>query len=364
MAAVNDTQKARELAAALTFVDGMFAHSQDALIVFDAELRFLRWSPAAESVTQVSSASALGDKAATLFPALNTSEEKSCFAQALRGLYSSVERSVWTHAHTYYAPLLASDGSVLGGYAVAKAEAHLQRATPESEQIGQLSRANAELERFAYVAAHDLQEPVRMVASYTRLLSDKLAASLDPTMGRYLELALDGALRMRALIDGLLAVARVQGADPKDKETVSIDQVVSEALALLSLAITESQAQVTRSSLPSVPGKRVLLVQLFQNLIANALKFRGVDPPRIEISCEQSSSAEWVFHVQDNGIGLAMEHAERAFHLLQRVHSRKRYPGSGVGLTLCKEVVELHGGRISLSSEPGSGTRISFTLKT
>jgi signal transduction histidine kinase len=347
-----------DLSHVLGFFDGVFAGSRDAAIAFDRELRLVRMNATAESMTRLSAQAVLGTSVLELFPTLAVQPERACFEQVLRGLYAQSELSVWSGKPTHYTPLHAGDGAVVGGVAVAKVDDDLQQA------LESMTRTNAELERFAYVAAHDLQEPVRMVASYTRLIAGTLGPSLDEPSRGYLAHALDGALRMRALIDGLLAVARVPSLGAASQPCLSLDEVVSEALCLLSLAVEESAAKVTTCALPSVPGTRVLLVQLFQNLLENALKFRGTEPPHITIGYEASGPQEWLFHVQDNGIGMPMEHAERAFHLLQRVHSRKRYPGSGLGLALCKEVVTHHGGRIWLSSEVGRGTRVSFTLRS
>jgi len=226
-----------------------------------------------------------------------------------------------------------------------------------------LKQSNTELERFAYAASHDLQEPLRMVASYTGLLAEKYQDSLDEQAHKYIAFAVDGAVRMRALIDGLLAVSRLQQAEEAARERVPCNDAVQQALANLDLAVVESGARLTVEALPTIYGHRAQLVQLFQNLIANALKFRGDEAPEIQIRAERIGASEWCFSIQDNGIGLQMEHAERAFVLFQRLHSRRRFPGNGIGLALCRHVVEFHDGRIWIASQVGVGTTVHFTLK-
>jgi len=226
-----------------------------------------------------------------------------------------------------------------------------------------LQQSNTELERFAYAASHDLQEPLRMVASYTGLLAEKYQDSLDDQAKKYIAFAVDGAVRMRALIDGLLAVSRLRQAGDAVIESVSCDDAVRQALANLDLAVVESEARVTVDPLPTIAGHAAQIVQLFQNLLSNALKFRGTTPPVIHVRAERHGAREWCISIQDNGVGFPMEHAERAFALFQRLHSRRRFPGNGIGLALCRHVVELHHGRIWLTSEVGVGTTVEFTLR-
>jgi signal transduction histidine kinase len=223
-----------------------------------------------------------------------------------------------------------------------------------------LQRANDELQQFAYVASHDLQEPLRMVTSYVQLLARRYHGQLDADAEEMIGYVVDGAQRMRALIADLLAYARVEAQGAQLTETDG-EAVLAQALQDLQLAVAESGAEVTHDPLPTVTAVPGQLRQLFENLLSNALKFRGTAPPRVHLSA-QRQGAEWLFSVRDNGIGLDPKQAERIFQMFQRVHTRKAYPGTGIGLALCKKIVERHGGRIWVESEPGRGTTFFFTL--
>jgi light-regulated signal transduction histidine kinase (bacteriophytochrome) len=237
---------------------------------------------------------------------------------------------------------------------LARSEARLRRLSEE------LERSNAELEQFAYEASHDLQEPLRMVASYTALLGETYKGKLGPDADKYIGYAVDGARRMQALINDLLQYSRV-GRKQGALAAVSMNAAFEQALVNLQAAIWDSAATVTRDDLPSVRGDQVLLTQVFQNLVGNAVKFRGTAPPAVHVSAVRSGS-EWVFSVRDNGIGFDPRYAERIFVLFQRLHGRDRYQGTGIGLAVCKKVIERHGGRIWAESKPGQGSTFSFTI--
>lgn len=225
----------------------------------------------------------------------------------------------------------------------------------------ELARSNAELEQFAYVASHDLQEPLRMVASFTQLLARRYGDKLDEEAVEFIDFAVDGVRRMQALINDLLAFSRV-GTRGLPFEPVDTAKVVDRVLASLGPAIEESGARVTAGTLPVISGDAVQLDQVFQNLIANALKFRKPDvPPEVSVTARRGIE-EWIFSISDNGIGIAPEYAERVFILFQRLHSRTEYPGTGIGLAICKKIVERHGGRIWFDSTPGKGTTFVFSI--
>ncbi len=229
-----------------------------------------------------------------------------------------------------------------------------------AEYAEDLKRSNAELEQFAYVASHDLQEPLRMVASFTQLLAKRYQGKLDKNADEYIAYAVDGATRMQQLLHDLLAYSRV-GTRSKPFAPVNANLVFNQARANLLSAIEESHAQVTSGPLPTVWGDDVQLVQLFQNLLANALKFRIDQPPVIQISA-RDGEGQWIFSVQDSGIGIAPEHQDRIFLIFQRLHHRSEYRGTGIGLALCKKIVERHGGRMWVESEASHGATFYFTL--
>jgi light-regulated signal transduction histidine kinase (bacteriophytochrome) len=224
----------------------------------------------------------------------------------------------------------------------------------------ELRRSNAELEQFAYIASHDLQEPLRMVASYTELLAQRYKGRLDEKADRYIFYAVDGAKRMQRLVADLLAFSRV-GSQGKPLIPVSVDAIVARATQALQASIRESGATVEWQGLPSVLGDEIQLVQLFQNLIANSVKFRSEEPPHIIIRASRKRD-RWVFEVKDNAIGIEMQYAERIFLMFQRLHERGTYEGSGIGLAIVKRIVERHEGWIWVESEPGRGTSFFFTL--
>jgi signal transduction histidine kinase len=235
-----------------------------------------------------------------------------------------------------------------------RAERELQRYSAE------LERSNQELQHFAYVASHDLQEPLRMVTSYVQLLQHRYRDQLDKDAHDFITYAVDGAVRMKALIQGLLAYSRV-GTSGKPFESINSQDILDGTLLNLKMAIEENKAVVTHDSLPVVTADRTQLGQVFQNLIGNAIKFRGPDRPEIHIGAERQNG-EWIFAVRDNGIGIDPQYADRIFIIFQRLHTQEKYPGTGIGLAVCKRIVERHGGRIWVDSEPGQGSTFYFTV--
>jgi signal transduction histidine kinase len=230
------------------------------------------------------------------------------------------------------------------------------------DQSEDLRRSNAELEQFAYVASHDLQEPLRKVASFTQLLQRRYGDQLDERADQYIDFAVDGAKRMQQLINDLLAFSRV-GRVNVERGVVALDAVVRDALANLAGAIEEAGAvvQLPAEPLPEVHGEPALLGAVFQNLVGNAVKFRGEDPVVVRVSIERHDG-EWEIAVADNGIGIDAEYAERIFVIFQRLHPKDAYAGTGIGLALCRKIVEYHGGRIWLDTSVASGTTFRFTL--
>ncbi|MGX7828337.1 sensor histidine kinase [Actinokineospora sp. 24-640] len=223
-----------------------------------------------------------------------------------------------------------------------------------------LARSNSELEQFAYVASHDLQEPLRKVASFCQLLERRYKGQLDDRADQYIGFAVDGAKRMQGLINDLLAFSRV-GRHVNDHVTVSTADMVGQATANLATVIEESATVIETGELPAVRGESALLTAVFQNLIGNAVKFRGPQAPRIRVDAVREGDT-WEFSVTDNGIGIKPEYAERVFVIFQRLHAKGDYPGTGIGLSMCRKIVEYHGGRIWLDQEHTGGTRFRFTL--
>jgi PAS domain S-box-containing protein len=224
----------------------------------------------------------------------------------------------------------------------------------------ELARSNKDLEQFAYVASHDLQEPLRMVTSYVQLLARRYKNKLDSDADEFINFAMDGAVRMQKLINDLLTYSRVSTRG-KELEPTDCETVLNQSLNNLKVAIDENGALVTHDSLPTVMADNPQLVELFQNLIGNAIKFRGTEPPRVHVSASRNGNG-WTFSVRDNGIGIAPEYAKRIFIIFQRLHSREKYAGTGIGLAICQRIAERHGGHIWVESEVGKGATFYFTL--
>lgn len=242
------------------------------------------------------------------------------------------------------------------GIALAQARL-LQR---ETEQRQELARSNADLEQFAYIASHDLQEPLRMVTSYLQLLQKRYRDKLDADADEFIAYAVDGATRMQGLIQDLLSYSRVSTRGQPFK-TVNGDRALRDALDNLKMAIAETNAIVTFDPLPQVMADGIQLTQLFQNLIANAIKFRREIPLKIHVGVKKSDE-NWLFSVSDNGIGIEEQYFEKIFLIFQRLHRRTDYPGTGIGLAICKKIVERHGGKIWLESKPNRGSIFYFTM--
>jgi len=236
-----------------------------------------------------------------------------------------------------------------------------KRVEVERERLlSDLERSNAELQQFARVASHDLQEPLRMVASYTQLLEKRYKGNLDADADEFIAYAVDGALRMQNMIESLLNYSRV-GSHGKPFEPTESESAFEKAMVNLKLAIDESGAGVTHDPLPRVMADEAQLIQLFQNLLGNAIKFYVKEQPRIHVSAKQDKN-EYLFSVSDNGIGMNPEYFDRIFVIFQRLHGREEYPGTGMGLSICKRIVERHGGRIWVESQPGEGSTFYFTI--
>lgn len=241
-----------------------------------------------------------------------------------------------------------------------EAEERKRTQTALAERADALEKSNAELEQFAYIASHDLQEPLRMVSSYTQLLSKRYRGKLDANADEFIHYAVDGAKRMQRLLQDLLDYSRV-GSKGKSLVPTDSADVLAAACANLKTKIEAENADISAGPLPEVCGDDVQLTQVFQNLIGNALKFRGEEPASVRVEA-RADGDQWVFSIADNGIGLDAQYSERIFQVFQRLHTQTAYPGTGIGLAVCKKVIERHGGRIWVESEPGSGSTFLFSL--
>jgi len=273
-------------------------------------------------------------------------------------------------------PLLDQDGNLSAAIHVArditehkKAEAEikdlnkeLQKSLEQLEKANiNLKRSNEDLQHFASIVSHDLQEPLRTVSSFVQLIARRYDDKLDDKGHTYIEHIVDGAGHMQMLLSDLLAYSRV-GGGKLFRTTVSLEKILKDVKRNLDRRIKENRAEITSSGLPEVYGDEMQLFTLLQNLISNALKYRGPERPSIYISAQKKDEDSWFFCVRDNGIGFDPKHAEQIFLIFQRLHLRKEYDGTGIGLAICKRIVERHGGRIWAESEPGSGSSFCFTL--
>jgi len=259
-----------------------------------------------------------------------------------------------TVAPIYYKRKRATLGSLIDVTERKQVEERLKQTTLE------IQRSNTELEQFAYVISHDLQEPLRMVSSYTQLLANRYSNKLDADADEFIAYAVDGAKRMQTLLHDLLEYSRI-GTRGKPFSLVNCEHIVEQAMANLKIAIEESGASVNYDVLPTVMGDEGQLVRLFQNLIGNAIKFRREEPPHVHISAQRRDSVV-TFSVKDNGIGINPQHSQNIFEIFRRLHTREEYPGTGMGLAICKKIVERHGGQISVQSQPGQGSTFHFSV--
>ncbi len=337
------------------------AQSEDAIIAKDRDGILTQWNQGAERLYGYSSEEALGRPLSMLIPREKAAEEWTVLSGVLEG--HPMERYETTRLHkdgrrvavwVSMSPLRDADGTIIGASSVSRDVGRLKRAQEE------LERQNAELEQFAYVASHDLQEPLRSISGFVQLLDRRYSGQLDDDADRFIGFVVAGVDRMQALIDDLLAYSRA-GRSEHQRQPVDARDVVAGAVALLDASVKESGAIVEVDELPVVQADRGALRQVFQNLISNALKFNQSDQPRIEVSAVQTEEG-WRFSVADNGIGITADHSERIFRMFQRLHARDEYSGTGIGLAICKRVVERHGGRIWCEPRAGGGTIFHFTI--
>ena len=342
--------------------------SHDAIIGESLDGVITSWNLGAEKIYGYSAAEAVGRPTATLILPGQPEEitrlmEKVKRGEAVVNRETGCIRKDGEHIQVSLtlSPVKDMEGTIVGASAIGCDITEQKRAGEKLQRtLADLERSNKELEQFAYVASHDLQEPLRMVSSYTQLLARRFEGQLDDKSKKYIAYAVDGAIRMKTLINDLLAYSRV-ATKGQLLESTDSHAALGEALRNLAVTIEETRAIITNGDLPVVRADGSQLVLLFQNLLSNAIKFQGKDLPHIHVSA-QDKGGEWLFAVKDDGIGIEPRHAERVFVIFQRLHTREEYPGTGIGLAVCKRVVERHGGRIWFESQPGNGTTFFFTI--
>lgn len=336
--------------------------SDDAIIAKSTEGTILSWNRGAERLYGYDAGEAVGQPVFMLIPESGIEDEARLLARIRDGehvehfetLRQRKDGSL-VHVSVSLSPLRDGSGKVVGTSSI------VRDITDAKLRDAELRRSNAELEQFAYVASHDLQEPLRMVANYVELLASRYRGKLDDRADVYIGFASDGARRMQRLVSDLLAYSRI-GSEGKPLRRVDSGAVLDQVLRSLEPLIAEHGAEVTHEGLPRVLADESQLGQLFQNLVANAIKFRSKAPPRVRVTAERQGE-DWAFAVSDNGIGIDMKFADRVFQMFQRLHDRGKYPGSGIGLAIAKRIVERHGGRIRVESAPGAGSTFHFTLR-
>lgn len=347
------------------------ASAFDAILTMDARGNVVEFNPAAQAMFGYSLEEALGKPLAELIVPLRLRDEHQAGLERLlsgapsRVLGRRVEAPAMRRDGTEFpAELFVArlDGTASVLFTVYLRDLTELRSAQDDLQrtIQTLERSNRDLEQFAYLASHDLQEPLRMVSSFMRLLEANYAEQLDSTASEYIAFATDGAARMKRLIDGLLVYSRVDSRGQRFTPT-SAQQVMQETVDSLRLVIADERAEILALDLPMVLADPNQLGQVFQNLISNAVKFRRSERPRIEIDARPAGDF-WEFCVCDNGIGFEPEHSERIFSMFQRLHARGEYEGSGIGLSISKRIVERHGGTMWATSVLGRGSRVFFTL--
>ena len=371
-------------------VETLLDHIPDHIYFKDCDSRFIQINKAMARVFKIENPDEANGKSDfdffTAEHARQAFEDEQAIVRTGQPLVNREEKETWpdgsvTWVSTTKVAIRDRAGSIIGTFGISRDITARKRAEAALALTAQdLARSNRELEQFAYVASHDLQEPLRMIASYLQLLERRYKETLDSDGREFLGFAVDGAKRLQSLIHDLLLYSRVGRKGDSFTWTES-EEILARALSNLKFALDESNARITHGPLPRVMGDGVELTQLFQNLIGNAIKFRGQATPEIHIAAElrkvppstarpnpdsgqqnTNTREEWVFAVTDNGIGIEPQYFERIFVIFQRLHTREEFPGTGIGLALCKRITERHGGRIWVESQEGEGSTFRFSI--
>ncbi|MES2285100.1 MAG: PAS domain S-box protein [Bacteroidota bacterium] len=359
-----------ELKFSESFLNSIIENIPNMIFVKDAiDLKFLRFNKAGEELLGYSKEELIGKNDYDFFSKTEadffTSKDKAVLNAGK--LLSVEEEPIHTKfkgvrlLETKKIPIIGSNGKPMYLLGISSDITDRKKIQTELDiKTNELARSNTELEQFAYVASHDLQEPLRMVTSYLQLLEKRYSDKLDQDAKEFISFAVDGSHRMRSLIQGLLAYSRVNRVKPF--EEINVNELLKEVLKNLSTSIIESNAIINSAELPKINGDPLLINQLFQNLIQNAIKFRNDNNPEIDISCIEEKD-DYLFSVKDNGIGIQTEYIDKIFVIFKRLNSREKYEGTGMGLAICKKIVERHGGKIWVESEFGKGSTFYFTIK-
>jgi PAS domain S-box-containing protein len=359
---------AEELRSLNNFLDSVLENIPNMVFVKDAQdLRFVRFNKAGENLLGYPKKDMIGKNDYDFFPKEQadffTSKDQAVLNQ--HDIINIPEEPIDTAnglrwLHTKKIPILSPAGRAMYLLGISEDITDIRNAKLQLEQkTRELERSNSELEQFAYVASHDLQEPLRTVSSYVQLLASRYKDKLDKDANEFIDFAVDGSKRMRQLINSLLEYSRVNRVKPF--EWMELKEVISDIEKDMKDQIKESGAEIIYNGLPKIHGDVVLIGQLFQNLIGNAIKFRGTKKPEIKITSKKKNG-QYLFSVKDNGIGIQKEYSEKIFIIFQRLNSREKYPGTGIGLSICKKIVERHGGKIWVESEAGKGSSFNFTI--
>jgi PAS domain S-box-containing protein len=357
-----------ELRSVNNFLNSVLENIPNMVFVKDAhDLRFVRFNKAGENLLGYAKKDMLGKNDYDFFPKEQadffTDNDQAVLKQ--NDIIDIPEEPISTKngprwLHTKKIPIIGPAGKPAYLLGISEDITEMRKAKLELERkTKELERSNAELEQFAYVASHDLQEPLRTVSSYMQLLASRYKDKLDKDANEFIDFAVDGSKRMRQLINSLLEYSRVNRDKPF--EWVDTNELMKEIKNDIKDQIKESGAIIKHNGLPKIYGDYVLIGQLFQNLIGNAIKFHGEEKPEIKISGKQKNGS-YLFSIEDNGIGIPKEYREKIFVIFQRLNSREKYPGTGIGLSICKKIVEKHGGKIWVESESGKGSSFFFTL--
>jgi PAS domain S-box-containing protein len=357
----------RRLSPKLLLLAALLEAAPDAMVVVNRDGEIVLLNIRAEAQFGYSRDELLGQKVATIIP---EGFAERLIADGLRSAAEALAQQIGMGIELYGRRKNGSDFPIeimlspldsAEGILVTAAIRDISVRKEAEAQVKELSRSNEELEQFAYVASHDLQEPLRMVTSYTQLLSKRYKGKLDADADEFIAFAVDGAKRMQRLILDLLAYSHV-GTKDIDLLDIASESALEKALMNLRDAIEQSNACVTHDFLPVILADEMQLIQLFQNLVGNAIKYQNHGIPRVHVTATKSNGSRWIFSVRDNGLGIDMPYHEKIFSMFQRLHKRDEFSGTGIGLTICKKIVERHGGRISVESQLGKGSNFVFDL--